>query len=106
MAQVPPGVSVRTVVLADCPPLTLAEIRAPATPVLCTLAAFFYPELLRIHRLRYVILALLLLLVVPRSAVRARAIAFRPEVVSVRHRVDIHSAAGPCVAGLCHIRHG
>src|SRR5262245_44363288 len=52
MAQVIPRGSARAVVFADRPPLALAEIRAPATPVFRTLAAVFHPELFGVHRLR------------------------------------------------------
>src|SRR5215472_766432 len=54
MAQIIPRGSARTVVLADRSPLALAQIWAPATPVLSTLAAFFHPELFSVHRLRHV----------------------------------------------------
>jgi hypothetical protein len=50
MRELIPRGSTGTVVLADRPPLSLAEIGAPATPVFCAFAAFFDSKFLSVNR--------------------------------------------------------
>src|SRR6516162_4559320 len=53
MSEIIPCGSAGAVVLADRPPLSLAEIRTPATPIFCAFAAFFDAALFGVSRLRH-----------------------------------------------------
>src|SRR5215469_10564111 len=57
VAEVIPRGAARAIVFAHCPPLTLADVRAPATPILLAVATFLDASPFGINRLRHLCLS-------------------------------------------------